>query len=100
MAAGTITYTPNANFCGSDTFAYKLLDTFGPANSNTGTVTVTVNCVNDVPVAVNDTAVTNRNVTVSVQVLSNDTDLDGPLSSLNVTGVVSVSGGTASIVGT
>ena len=57
-------------------------------------------CVNDAPVAVNDTASTNRNVTVVVAVLFNDTDVDHSNGLLAVTGVSSVSGGIASIVGT
>ena len=67
----------------------------------TGTVTVT--CVNDAPVAVDDTASTNRNVTVTVSVLANDTDVDSGTAlggTLSVTGLVSVSGGIASISGT
>ncbi|MFZ5927342.1 MAG: tandem-95 repeat protein [Acidobacteriota bacterium] len=44
---GSFTYTPNANFSGTDSFTYKAFD--GTANSNTATVTITVNPVNDAP---------------------------------------------------
>jgi VCBS repeat-containing protein len=44
---GLFTYTPNENFNGSDSFTYKLND--GTADSNTATVTITVNPVNDKP---------------------------------------------------
>jgi VCBS repeat-containing protein len=48
-ADGTFTYTPNANFHGTDQFTYKVND--GSSDSNTATVTLTVNPVNDTPVA-------------------------------------------------
>ncbi|PLP59418.1 hypothetical protein CYK37_08820 [Mesorhizobium loti] len=71
---GSYTYTPAANFSGSDTFTYTVTD--GTATVEY-TVTVTVNPVNDAPVAVNDTAQTNANTSASVNVLANDTDVDG-----------------------
>ena len=47
-ADGTFTYTPTANFAGTDTFTYRAND--GTSNSNLATVTLTVNPVNDAPV--------------------------------------------------
>ncbi|HUF95752.1 MAG TPA: S8 family serine peptidase [Acidimicrobiia bacterium] len=44
----TVIYTPNANYNGSDLFTYRVSD--GSATDD-GTVTVTVNAVNDAPVA-------------------------------------------------
>ncbi|MEK9716592.1 MAG: cadherin-like domain-containing protein, partial [Candidatus Heimdallarchaeota archaeon] len=49
------TYTPNANFHGTDTFTYTVSD--AEFTSDPATVTITVNSVNDVPV-VNDTTAT------------------------------------------
>lgn len=43
------TYTPNANFCGSDSFTFKAND--GTVDSNTATVSITVTCANDAPTA-------------------------------------------------
>src|SRR5215211_158046 len=40
-ANGSFTYTPDANFSGADSFTYKVHD--GSADSNTATVTITVN---------------------------------------------------------
>lgn len=77
-ANGSFTYTPDANFNGSDSFTYRAND--GTENSNTATVTITVNAVNDAPVAVNDTATTNEDTAVTVAaagVLANDTDVEG-----------------------
>ena len=51
-ADGSFTYTPNANFNGTDSFTYTASD--GTAASNVATVTITVTGVNDAPVAVDD----------------------------------------------
>ncbi len=53
-ADGSFTYTPAANFSGTDSFTYTASD--GTAVSNVATVTITVTAVNDAPVAVNDAA--------------------------------------------
>ncbi len=45
---GTITYTPNANYHGSDSFTYRARDT-GNLNSNVATVALTIDSVNDAP---------------------------------------------------
>ena len=70
-----VTYTPDANFNGTDSFNYIVSD--GNGGSDTATVTVTVNPVNDDPAATDDTAVTNEDMSVLVDVLANDTDIDG-----------------------
>ena len=46
-ADGSFSYTPRANFNGTDRFYYRVND--GHLNSNTATVTVTVRPVNDAP---------------------------------------------------
>jgi hypothetical protein len=48
-ASGAFTYTPDANFYGTDTFTFKVYD--GAAYSNLATVILTVQPVNDVPIA-------------------------------------------------
>jgi VCBS repeat-containing protein len=52
-ANGSFTYTPSANYNGTDSFTYRAND--GALNSNTATVSITINAVNDAPVATNDT---------------------------------------------
>ncbi len=74
-ADGTITYTPDADFNGSDKFTYKAND--GTADSNLATVTITVGGTNDVPVAVDDAVVTKEDTAANGSVLGNDTDADG-----------------------
>ncbi|MEI6501576.1 MAG: Ig-like domain-containing protein, partial [Armatimonadota bacterium] len=51
-ANGSFTYTPAANYNGSDSFVYKAND--GTANSANATVTILVSAVNDAPVAANN----------------------------------------------
>ena len=46
---GTLKYTPNANFFGTDTFTYTVDD--GNGGTDTATVTITVDAVNDEPAA-------------------------------------------------
>ena len=83
-ADGTVTYTPNANFNGSDTITYTISD--GAGGFATTTVAVTVTPVNDVPVAGNDTATTTEDAPVTIPVLANDRDADGnPLTVTNAT---------------
>ncbi|MEL7151725.1 MAG: Ig-like domain-containing protein [Pseudomonadota bacterium] len=88
------------------TIDYVMSDDEDAASSSTATVTVTG--VNDAPVAVLDTASASDNQTITIDVLANDTDVDGednPTNfSLNAITDVAVSGalttgGTASIVG-
>ncbi|MHB1449694.1 MAG: Ig-like domain-containing protein, partial [Bellilinea sp.] len=45
---GSFTYTPDGNYYGNDSFTYHAYD--GSSNSNTATVTLTINSINDAPV--------------------------------------------------
>ena len=72
---GTLDYTPNPDFTGEDTITYSVQDPGG--NSASGSVLVDVAPVNDGPVAEDDTADTLEDTTVTIDVLSNDTDVDG-----------------------
>jgi len=49
---GSFTYEPNNNYYGSDTFTYSITDSNG--DSNTATVAITIDSVNDSPVANDD----------------------------------------------
>ncbi len=69
-----ITYTPDEGYSGSDSFTYTVDD--GKGGSDTATVSITVNPVNDAPVAEDDTAVTDENEAITIDVLSNDSDAD------------------------
>ncbi|HHC6441844.1 TPA: tandem-95 repeat protein [Vibrio parahaemolyticus] len=71
---GTVTYTPNDNYVGKDTFTYVV--TSGGVSEST-TVSVDVTPVNDAPVAKDDIATTQEDTAVTIDVLPNDSDVDG-----------------------
>jgi gliding motility-associated-like protein/uncharacterized repeat protein (TIGR01451 family) len=74
---GTYTYTPNPNFNGVDSFTYTVCDDGIPSLCTNAVVTITVNPINDAPVAVNDVFITNQNVALNGNVSPNDSDVDG-----------------------
>jgi VCBS repeat-containing protein len=96
-ADGSFDYTPNPDFSGVDSFTYRAND--GSGLSNPATVTLTVNGVNDAPVAVNDDYQTGPDSLLAVNaangVLANDTDVD--LDSLEAVLVDDVSNGVLSL---
>ena len=73
-ADGSFTYTPNANFHGSDSFTYQAND--GLVGSNVATVSITVTPVNDAPVAADAAKTTDEDVPVDVTLSATDVDLD------------------------
>ncbi|MFV2066137.1 MAG: Ig-like domain-containing protein [Pirellulales bacterium] len=76
-ADGSFSYTPAADFNGSESFPYTVSD--GDAET-TATLTMVVTAVNDAPVAVDDEYTTDPGVQLAVSVaegvLQNDTDID------------------------
>jgi VCBS repeat-containing protein len=74
-ADGSFSYTPNANFNGEDSFTYKVND--GSSDSNVATVTLTVDPVNDAPVASADSTSTDEDHAVSDSVVGLGSDVDG-----------------------
>jgi VCBS repeat-containing protein len=88
-ADGSFSYTPDANFNGSDSFTYQAYD--GAAYSSAATVTITVGPVNDAPVANDDAYSVDEDSTLNVAapgVLGNDSDAeDDPLQAVLVADV-------------
>ena len=84
-----VTYTPAADFCGADSFSYTVGD---PTQTDTAVVTVTVECVNDPPVANPDAATVAAGGTVAVNVLANDTDVEGDILSAAGSGTTAAGG--------
>ncbi len=72
---GTVTYTPDANYAGADSFTYTLVGEGG--HESTATVNVTVNAQSDMVMAVDDSIATFAGAAGTVHVLANDTDPDG-----------------------
>ncbi len=73
----TVIYTPSADWFGNDSFTYTVTD--GELTA-TETVSVTVNAVNDAPVSVADSAITDEDNAVVIAVLANDSDVDSSIS--------------------
>jgi VCBS repeat-containing protein len=74
----SVSYTPNSNFFGNDSFTYTISDGNGGFDTATGNVAVAN--INDAPVANNDNYNMNQDTTLNVPapgVLTNDTDADG-----------------------
>ena len=85
-SGANLTYTPNTNFNGADSFTFTIND--GSLTSAVATVSITVTPINDVPVAANDSYSFTKNITFNepaAGVLANDTDVEGPLSTVLVT---------------
>ena len=91
----TVTYTPNLDFNGTDSFVYTISDGILTDNA---TVYVTVGLVNDAPIAQNDTATTLENTPIIISVLHNDSDVDSDL--LTINSITQGSNGTVTTNGT
>ncbi len=86
FTATGVSYTPNADFFGSDTFTYTISD--GNGGTDSATVNVTVTPVNDDPVALDDSATVNEDSTNNaIDVLANDHDGVDSGETLTVTAV-------------
>ena len=91
---GTFVFTPNTDFVGDDSFQYVITDANG--QTSTATVSITVEAVNDAPVAIDDVVSAQEDVLLeNINVLDNDTDSDG--NPLTVTNAVSAAGGVVTI---
>jgi len=93
LGSGQVRYTPDPDLCSppTDSFGYTISD--GHGHTATSTVTVTVTCTNDGPTPGADVVSTPEETPVLIDVLGNDTDLDGD--SLSLSGVGAPSHGSA-----
>ena len=99
LTGGVVTFTPTANLCGdgAGSFDYEISD--GHGGTDTASATVDITCVNDPPVAVDDTGnVPYVAPPTDFDVVANDTDVEGDTRSL-VSASVSATAGTVSVVG-
>jgi VCBS repeat-containing protein len=92
-ADGSFNYEPAHNYHGADSFSYTAND--GTADSASGIVSITVNSINDAPIAVGDSVATTTTTPINIAapgVLDNDSDADGdPIA------ISSVNGSSASV---
>src|SRR2546425_1691404 len=103
-ATSSFSYSHDGSETTTDSFTYKTCDN-GTTNgspdakcSGTATVSITVTPVNDAPAANNDSATTNEDTSVDVNVLANDTDVDNANSDLRTVSLRNVTGGTAIVL--
>jgi hypothetical protein len=88
-----IRYTPSVNYHGTDELVYVVRD--GRGGEDTARVAINVTPVNDLPVARDDSASVAEDGTVLIDVLANDSDVDGD--ALILVGVGTPAHGTAVI---
>ena len=91
-----LSYTPNPDYHGADQFTYTISNIYG--DTATAYVNVTVNSVNDDPVAVDDNVSLNEDTTDTFDVLTNDSDVDGD--TLSITDITQGFSGTVSFTAT
>ncbi len=91
---GSFLYRPNTNFNGTDSFVCKASD--GSLNSSNATVTITVNPVNDPPVAGRDYSDAHQEIPLTLTnaaLLSNDFDVEGDILEITNVSATTTSGG-------
>jgi streptogramin lyase len=76
-----VTYTPNANFNGEDSFTFTASD--GKLDSNPEKVNIIINSVNDPPVVTSQSVETDEDTQVKIALIA--TDIDGDTLTFNVT---------------
>ena len=90
----TVTFAPNANLCGPGAGGFDYTISDGHGGTDSGHVTVNITCVNDNPVANDDTLdlTEDQPADVTAAILANDTDID--LDTLVVSDTANGVGGT------
>ena len=98
-SANLITYEPNSNYNGSDSFDYTICD---PNNScDTATITFTINAINDDPVAIDDSYTMFENTIITLFPLVNDNDIiEGDIVTLSSINGTSLTAGIAQTIAT
>ena len=86
---GELTYTPNNNFFGSDSFTFKVIDSQGLESTESAAVSinvkeVTLPPVNNPPLAVDKTMETNSNTPVSITLEGRDIDQGDTINSFTI----------------
>ncbi|WP_375448421.1 Ig-like domain-containing protein [uncultured Fibrella sp.] len=90
---GTVSYTPNPGFTGTDKLVYQVCDTGTPPACSTAVMTIDVDptpptgTTNTAPVAIDDALLTAPNTSATATVAANDRDPQGqPLTFTRLTG--------------
>ena len=87
---GTITYSPDSNFHGTDAFSYAVSD--GNGGTDTATASIAIREVNDLPIGNTDLSTTDEDTAITLDALANDSDADAGdvlrIASVNTTGTL------------
>jgi hypothetical protein len=86
IAKGTVTYVPEANYTGNDTFTFKVIDDKGQ-ESNVALVNVDVtaittdrsvndSAINQAPIALDQSTSVDKNIQLNITLVGNDADND------------------------
>ncbi|WP_430815424.1 putative Ig domain-containing protein [Carboxylicivirga sp. RSCT41] len=92
---GTITYTPNANEYGEDSFTYRICDEGGYCDQ--ATVSITITPVNDAPLVNDDNFTLDEDSNLDLAILENDSDIDGSLNTASLAIITDATNGTLTI---
>ncbi|TAJ05678.1 gliding motility-associated C-terminal domain-containing protein, partial [Marinilabiliaceae bacterium JC017] len=91
----TISYIPQENYNGPDSFTYRIADPEGL--TSLANVTITITPMNDKPTAENDYALALEETAISIPVAENDTDIDDNLDIGNITIINNPDHGSATV---
>ncbi|MGL6282503.1 MAG: beta strand repeat-containing protein, partial [Microcoleaceae cyanobacterium] len=84
-ANGNVVFTPVSGFVGTASIPYQIFDNNGEtATANMFVVVQEPNVINQPPIAVNDNSSTSQNQKVTFNILTNDTDIDGSITGIDI----------------
>ena len=88
LTTGALTYTPNNNFFGSDSFTFKVIDRQGLESTEAALISINVKALpppaNNPPVAVDTTVETNNNTPINIKLEGKDTDQGDTINSFTI----------------
>src|SRR5690606_17939714 len=98
LGDGSFTYTPEPDYYGEDSFVYELVSypAIQAGWTDTATVTITVNPINDAPVAQSQSVTTPEETAKDITLVATDIEND----SLTYEIVAQLANGTVTLVGT
>ncbi len=96
FANGDFVYTPPANFSGTDSFTYTVLDDRGA--SGTATITLDLTSRNDAPIAANDAFAAPHGNPISGNVTANDSDPEGDALLVVAASIATAGGGVVTLL--
>ncbi len=97
ISTDSITYSPNANYSGSDSIQYAICDSGMPVYCDTAWIYITILPVNDAPIANDDFANTPEDSCITINALSNDTDVENNINPSSFIIVTNPNHGTATL---